>query len=86
MGFEYMGYFMIAIILLFLVVKILGKPLILLLKLILNGILGVILLVVVNLIGSYFAFHIGINAITAIIAGFFGIPGVIFLIIFKLFL
>lgn len=44
------------------------------------------LLVIVNLIGSYLGFSIGINAVTALIAGFLGIPGVIFLIIFKLFL
>ena len=35
---------------------------------------------------SYLNFNIGINAVNALIAGFFGVPGVIFLIIFKYFL
>ncbi|MDU4598813.1 MAG: pro-sigmaK processing inhibitor BofA family protein, partial [Clostridium sporogenes] len=45
-----------------------------------------VLLFILNVIGGAFNFYIGINIWTALIAGFFGIPGVIFLIIFKLFL
>lgn len=86
MSLEYIGYFLFAILLLFIVVKIFAWPLKLLIKLIINGVLGVILLFIVNLIGSYFNFFIGINIWTALIAGCFGIPGVAFLIIFKLFL
>ncbi|MCH5138336.1 pro-sigmaK processing inhibitor BofA family protein [Clostridiaceae bacterium UIB06] len=86
MQFEYMGYFLVAILGLYILVKVFAWPLKFFLKLIINGVLGVILLLIVNFIGQYFNFYIGINAITAIIAGFFGVPGVIFLIIFKLFL
>lgn len=86
MQFEYIGYFLIAILGLYILVKIFAWPLKILFKLIINAILGVFLLLIVNFIGQYFNFHIGINAITSIIAGFFGVPGVIFLIIFKLFL
>ncbi|MCS4479882.1 pro-sigmaK processing inhibitor BofA family protein [Clostridium botulinum] len=57
-----------------------------LLSLIGNAILGTVLLFILNVIGGAFNFYIGINIWTALIAGFFGIPGVIFLIIFKLFL
>ncbi|MEY8764532.1 MULTISPECIES: pro-sigmaK processing inhibitor BofA family protein [Clostridium] len=84
--FQYIGYFLIAIVGLYILVRVFSWPLKILFKLIVNAVLGVILLVIVNLIGRYFGFSIGINAITALIAGFFGIPGVIFLIIFKLFL
>ncbi|MCI1945917.1 pro-sigmaK processing inhibitor BofA family protein [Clostridium luticellarii] len=84
--FEYIGYFLIAIVGLYILVKVFSWPLKILFKLIVNAVLGVILLIIVNFIGRYFGFNIGINAITALIAGFFGIPGVIFLIIFKLFL
>ncbi|AJA46177.1 sigma-K factor processing regulatory protein BofA [Clostridium pasteurianum DSM 525 = ATCC 6013] len=80
---EYVGYFLISIIALFIVVKLLAWPLKILLKLIINGVLGTILLFIVNLVGSSFGFTIGINIVTALIAGFFGIPGVIFLLIFK---
>lgn len=83
---EYIAYFIGAIILLFLVVKLLAWPLKILIKLIINGVLGAFLLVVFNVFGSYFGFNIGINIWTALISGFFGIPGVIFLIIFKVLL
>lgn len=82
---EYIGYFLIAIVGLYVIVKVFSWPIKILFKLIMNAVLGVVLLVIVNLIGSYFGFSIGINAVTALIAGFLGIPGVIFLIIFKLF-
>lgn len=78
-------YFLVAILLLFVVVKLLAWPLKILIKLLINGIIGVILLLIVNLIGNNFGFHLGINAVTALISGFFGIPGVIFLILFKIF-
>lgn len=83
---EYMGYFLIAIVLLFIIVKLFSWPIKILVKLIINGVLGAVLLFLVNLVGANFNFAIGINWATALIAGFFGIPGVIFLIIFKLFL
>lgn len=83
---QYMGYFLLAIIGLFLIVKIFSWPIKIFIKLIANTVLGVILLILTNFIGAYFQFSIGINWATALIAGFFGVPGVIFLIIFKLFL
>lgn len=86
MDFQYIGYFLIAILGLYILVKIFSWPLKILLKLVINAVLGAVLLIIVNIVGSYFNFYIGINAITALIAGFLGIPGVIFLIIFKLFL
>lgn len=80
---EYVGYFMLGIILLFLLVKILAWPIKIMWKLMVNGVLGVVLLVIINFVGKYFGVMIGINGWTALIAGFFGIPGVLFLIIFK---
>lgn len=85
MGVQYIGYILIAIVILVLVVKLLAWPLKLLFKLVGNGILGAILLVVVNLIGKGFGFYIAINLWTALIAGFFGIPGVIVMVLFKMF-
>lgn len=83
---EYAVYFLIAIIGLFLLVKLFAWPIKVLIKLIINGVLGAILLFILNMVGGTFGLTIGINAITALIAGFFGVPGVIFLIIFKMFL
>lgn len=83
---EYIGYFLLAIIGLIILAKIFSWPFRILGKLIINCILGIILLVVVNMVGQFFNFYIGINIWTTLIAGCLGIPGVIFLIIFKLFL
>lgn len=83
---QYIGYFLVAIIALIIIVKLFAWPIAILIKLVINGVAGAVLLFLVNAVGTVFNFSIGINAITALIAGFFGVPGVIVLIIFKLFL
>mgnify|MGYP002574833550 FL=1 len=55
-------------------------------KLIINSILGVVLLYIINLVGSLWQFHIGINVITALVVGILGIPGAILLAILKIFI
>jgi len=83
---EVIIYFLIAIVGMFIVVKLFSWPLKILGKLILNGALGVILLLLFNFVGGFLDLIIPINAVNALIAGFFGVPGVIFLIIFIKFL
>lgn len=56
------------------------------LKLVLNSILGGLIIYLINIIGGLFAFHIGLNYITAILVGILGVPGAILLIILKVFL
>lgn len=82
-------YGLVGIAVLFLVIKLLKWPI----KIIINGIIGVVILYVVNfiianlsLIGIDVNFSLPINPISALIAGFFGIPGVAVLIIIYLFL
>ncbi|MDO5039083.1 pro-sigmaK processing inhibitor BofA family protein [Clostridium sp.] len=82
MDIELIIYGIIGIIILYVLLKLLKWPI----KLLLNGICGVILLYIINLIGVNFGIHIGINIITALIAGIFGIPGVIAIILFQMFL
>lgn len=82
MDFEMIIYGLVGLVLLYLVIKLLKWPL----KILLNGIIGIVLLYIANFLGSYIGFSIGINAVTALIAGFLGVPGVIFLVVFKLFL
>lgn len=72
----------IGLVMLYLIIKLFKWPI----KIILNGIVGVVLLYLTNFIGAYFGFSIGINAITALIAGFLGIPGVIVLVLYNLFM
>lgn len=56
------------------------------LKIVLNSILGGLIIYLINLIGGLFAFHIGLNYITAILVGILGIPGAILLVILKIFI
>jgi len=56
------------------------------LKLILNSFLGAILIWLINVIGTSFGFHIGLNYITAIIVGILGIPGAVLLVLLKIFI
>ena len=53
-------------------------------KLIFNSILGGVLIFFINQIGVSFGLHIGLNVITSIFVGIFGIPGAILLIAIKL--
>lgn len=45
---------------------------------------GIILLVVVNLGGSFFGFHIALNPFTVLTAGLLQVPGVILLVLLTL--
>ena len=70
-----------------LAILIIGKiflfPIKLLLKLVLNTIIGGIIIYIINLIGGNFGFHIGLNLITSLVVGILGIPGAILLIILQ---
>ena len=61
-------------------------PITKILKLIFNSILGVVVIFIINLIGSTFSFHIGLNFFTSIVVGLLGLPGAVSLIIIKLLL
>ena len=79
---DMMVYALIGLALLFLIIKLLKWPL----KILINGILGIILLYIANIVGSYIGFVLPVNAISALIAGFLGIPGIIFLVLFQFFI
>ena len=74
-------YGLIGIVILALIIKFFKLPI----KILLNGIFGVFLLYVVNFFGEGYGLQIGINIITALIAGILGIPGVIALILYTIF-
>lgn len=89
MEVQYLIYGLVGIIALLIVIKLLKWPL----KILINGIAGVILLYIVNFIIAHLSmigintnFLVPINAVTALIAGFLGIPGVIAIILVLLFL
>lgn len=78
------GAFAVGLIAIYFIAKIVMLPAKLILKLIYNGVIGGIMLWGVNLLGSGFDFAIGINIVSALIAGFLGVPGVIALVLWKL--
>lgn len=82
MDLQLILYGLIGLALLYLLIKVLKWPL----KILINGVIGIVLLYLTNLLGAYLGFSIAINWITALIAGLLGVPGVIFLVIFQLFL
>lgn len=76
--------FIAAVLGLFIIGKLFAWPIKVLINLIINGIAGGILLLLVNFVGGPFGIYIAINAVTALIAGILGVPGVLFLIIFNM--
>ena len=78
--------FIIAIAVLFIVLKILALPMKLIIKLVVNGLIGGVVIWLINLVGASFGFTIALNWITALVVGIFGIPGVIILAIIQLFI
>jgi inhibitor of the pro-sigma K processing machinery len=78
------GAFIVGVIAIYFIAKIITLPAKIAIKLIYNGVIGGLMLWAVNLAGSMIGFEIGINVVSALIAGFLGVPGVIILIIWKL--
>ena len=70
------------LILLFLLGKTLLIPLKIVLKMIVNSMLGGILLVVLNAVGSTVGLMIPLNLVNAVTVGILGVPGVFLLLLF----
>ena len=71
------------LLLLFIVGWLLVMPVKFLLRLLYNGIIGGIMLWILNLVGGFFNVQVAINPVTALIAGFLGIPGVLLILILQ---
>ena len=76
--------YLACIIFLFLHGKFFILPLRIIFRIIGNSILGGILILITNVIGGVFNFHIGLNIITAIVTGILGIPRSGFINIVKI--
>ena len=76
-----LGPMLVGVVLLLLIVKLLSMPF----KLVSNGICVAVLLLLVNILGSFVGFSLKITIIKALIAGFFGIPGALAVILFEVF-
>ncbi|HZX47237.1 MAG TPA: pro-sigmaK processing inhibitor BofA family protein [Clostridia bacterium] len=71
------------LLLLYIVGWLLVMPVKFLLRLLYNGIIGGIMLWILNLVGGFFNVQVAINPVTALIAGFLGIPGVLLILILQ---
>ena len=83
MGTE-MGVFLTfgdALILIFLLGKALLVPLKVILRLLLNSVLGAVLIIVINFIGMNIGVMIPINVVNSLTVGILGVPGVIMLLL-----
>ncbi|MBU7007595.1 pro-sigmaK processing inhibitor BofA family protein [Phosphitispora fastidiosa] len=75
--------FVLGLLLLYLVGRVMVVPIKLIVKLIVNGIVGGLVLWVVNYFGAFLNLHIPLNPVTALTAGFLGIPGIVLLIVIQ---
>ncbi len=63
--------------------KMLLIPLRVIFNLIVNAVIGGGVLLVVNLVGSFWGFAVGVNPITALTVGLLGVPGVALLVALR---
>ncbi|NLC73163.1 MAG: pro-sigmaK processing inhibitor BofA [Ruminococcaceae bacterium] len=73
----------VGVLLFLLMLKVLSKPLKLVMKLFLNALSGLITLFLFNMIAGFWNVSIDVTLLNAIVAGVLGIPGVILIILFK---
>ncbi|MDO4778559.1 MAG: pro-sigmaK processing inhibitor BofA family protein [Tissierellia bacterium] len=69
--------------LLYIILKVLKVSAKIIFKLLVNGVMGLFLLFVFNLVGGAFNIYIEMNSVNSLVAGFFGIPGIILLLLFN---
>ena len=86
MEFNNIIAFIACLFFLFIIGKIFIVPLKKIFKFILNSIIGGLIIYLINFIGGYFGFHIGLNIITSVFVGVLGIPGAVVVILIKLLL
>lgn len=86
MPFRSIGAFLIGLLLLFTFGKLLVVPFKILIKLLINGLVGGVFLFLFNLLGSIFNLSIAINPLNALIVGLLGVPGVILILLYQMIL
>lgn len=73
----------LGLVIIFILCRIFAKPLRWVLKLILNGIIGGLILAAVNFVGGFAGVSIIINPFSALLAGLLGVPGVILVVLLQ---
>lgn len=75
--------YLIGVAILFVVLKILALPMKIIIKLLINGVVGGVIIFLINLIGANFGFTLTLNWVTALVVGILGVPGVIIVAILQ---
>jgi len=79
--FQVVVAYAFGVFLLYLIARVLVLPLRILLRLLYNALVGALLLAFVNFVGGYvLGIYLPINPVTALVAGFLGIPGIVLLV------
>lgn len=81
MNYSILAAFGVGLILIFIIGKTMLVPFKLIVKLFINAAIGGIALLVINYFGNYFNLHIPVNPVTALVAGFLGLPGIVLLLV-----
>ena len=70
----------VGILLLYMLLKILKLPI----KILINGIVGMVTLNIINYFGAYIGITLVVIILTSLISGFLGLPGVILVFIYSI--
>lgn len=75
------GSIIVGVVAIILVYKLISIPF----RFVLNGLLGCVMLMGVNWVGSLVNFVVPVNIVTALVAGIFGIPGIVGIVLYYAF-
>ncbi len=75
--------FIFGIMLLYILARLLVYPMRMFIKAVGNSVVGAVLLIIFNIVGSFVGLSIGVNVVTALVVGFLGVPGLITLLIVQ---
>lgn len=80
---EYLS-FLVALIILYIVLKVIAAPVKIIIKLMINAFVGGVVLFLINLVGASFGLVLDITWLTSLIVGIFGVPGVVLVILLQI--
>ena len=81
--FDIVIAYALGLVLLYFVGWLLLVPLKILLRFIINGVVGGVVLWLLSLVGSLIGLSVAVNPITALTVGFLGIPGIILILLLQ---
>ena len=80
---ETIAIIVIAVLAIFLILKLLTAPIRFAGKMLINALVGFVVLFLLNFVGNLIGLSLGINWFNALVVGIFGAPGVVLLLLLK---